>query len=214
GLVRGNDFVCPEKRRRSHLLVLRKLRGDLLQVALAEAHATYLDLAVRRDQENGRNIGQPVSIGRGLPCAVQQRGERHAVFPVELFRDRGIILRDAEHRGALPRVALVQALQKWNRELTYRAGDLEKHHNGGPALQQLVQRVLFAVQRLQGKTRRRMSRFNVRQGSLQANEPRKPFQKCHRFILPHHGGIGFSELSWSSAACNPSADTAPGCTAW
>src|SRR5208283_4213444 len=77
GLVRGDDFIRPEKGRGAHLFVLRELRSDLLQIALAETHAAYLDLAVRRDQKNGRHVGQPVGIGRGITIAVYQRQERH-----------------------------------------------------------------------------------------------------------------------------------------
>ena len=126
--IRGNRFIRAKERRGRDLSSLRQSRSDLLQIVFHESHAADTDCSIGIDQEDGRNIREPIRIGSRIALLffVQSDRKRDSVLFRETRSGLGIVLGNAEKSDVVTLIPLIEPLQKGKRKLTHRTRNLKE----------------------------------------------------------------------------------------
>src|ERR1700756_4155934 len=140
-------FPGPEHRSLHHLRQFCHSVIELLEVAPHPTYTGHFDFAVRSNPENRGHVGESISVGHGV-CSrvIQKQRERNAVLPGKSHRVFLIVLRNAYEVYVFVPISLVESVEKRERILARRTGDLEKCGNHRPTVEGLVQGKLFALQ--------------------------------------------------------------------
>src|ERR1035437_5513179 len=127
--------------------------GERFDFPLAPALDYAREAAVALDQKHAGHAGNPECVPRreAAPPGIEQRGKREAELPVELPGIFGVVLRDGVDRQ---RAALVDALEKRERELAHGTRGLKKGDQGRAVGEDLLERYGAAIQLRQTDIRR------------------------------------------------------------